>query len=550
VYSFPDTLHSEVQPMFYDESIAFGFPAGNTIFYSRKDGNWSDIATWETVNGSVRLPGAGDVVYVRHRVNVNINNAICYHMFVSGYLIFASSTVVTVMGNIKSIGTVDMSGGNATLNIWGKDNYIVGFVSGSSGIVAYYRNTDSQPVMNLPYCNLYLYNLSNHFLVSDLSVSSSVRIYGAYAGTIASNLSANGYKVTAPAFVGYGGTFYQQGNGNMLFTGLFQVLTGIFDFSGNPNIEFRGGLSLGLGTAITGNGTWSFTETQTFNLTTANNTNFNCQMLIGAGKTLTMSANGGNMAFTLYAVINGADSGSTLISKALIRFMTIDSLGYMTTGVFDFLTYANTIGYSGNYDFSIPHLSFRALEIGGTGTKSLTGNTVIQDLLSGGGTLNIAAYTLECQNGCAVSKVLSSGGYLKFTTNNQSFFSTCYADIIVSGPIKVSTNQFQSIIVGRLDGDNALSTFENLCSYAGQQALSYQNPTQPMVTGILKSDGTGTVFKYDRDGDQEVAGTTYYKLVFDRSGVKKLMGNVTVLNSYSVLGTASVDLNGFTLTTP
>lgn len=72
---------------------------------------------------------------------------------------------------------------------------------------------------------------------------------------------------------------------------------------------------------------------------------------------------------------------------------------------------------------------------------------------------------------------------------------------------------------------------------------------QVMETGILTCAAYSNVL-YDRDGNQEIKGTTYYNLTFGGSGIKKLMGDVTVTNTYTLSGTATVDLNGFTLTTP
>ena len=69
-----------------------------------------------------------------------------------------------------------------------------------------------------------------------------------------------------------------------------------------------------------------------------------------------------------------------------------------------------------------------------------------------------------------------------------------------------------------------------------------------MQTGILDCSSFTNTFKYLRAGNQDIKGGTYSKLELGGSGVKKLMGDVTVVTAnYTLSGTATVDLNGHIL---
>ena len=74
-----------------------------------------------------------------------------------------------------------------------------------------------------------------------------------------------------------------------------------------------------------------------------------------------------------------------------------------------------------------------------------------------------------------------------------------------------------------------------------------------MVTGQLQTNNAANTFKYNRAGVQDVKGGTYRTIEFGGSGVKTLLGNViintTAGGSQSTTGSASVNLNGFTITT-
>ena len=407
MYNFPDTLYPEPQKMFWDDSMCFGFPEGNTIFYSRYDGNWSDIGLWEAVNGSKRLPGAGDVVYVRHTVVADVTASV-KNLFVSGTLKAVGAPFVSVLGNFQSVGVVDFSDSSIYLVLFGLNNSCGAFIKGNSSVV--YAARGDQYVMNIPYYSLYISYEGVKYLTGNLYAnyvgignSTPVSLYypaklncGSFDVSIESLSTDAGFSQST-------GTLIKPTQGNILFTGLINLGNSgrtTLDFYGNPNVECRGGI-----------------------------------------------------------------------------------------------TAAN----------------FQS------------------------------------------STIKSGAGLWKFTTNSQSWTggegSTFDAPILISGAISLTLTGsgafYQNAFNGQINGDNAGSTF-----ISGKLNVGYSAVTQPMQTGVLDCSSLPNVWKYNRFGGQEIKGTTYQTLEFGGSGVKKLMGNVTVLTAYSVTGTATVDLNGYTLTTP
>lgn len=99
-------------------------------------------------------------------------------------------------------------------------------------------------------------------------------------------------------------------------------------------------------------------------------------------------------------------------------------------------------------------------------------------------------------------------------------------------------------ITNKINGEAASAKM----TLTGITQLIYEGADCPMSTGDLDASSTDTLFNYARAGNQDVKGGTYGNLTFSGSGTKKLLGNVTVTGTYSLEGSASVDLNGYTLT--
>ena len=165
--------------------------------------------------------------------------------------------------------------------------------------------------------------------------------------------------------------------------------------------------------------------------------------------------------------------------------------------------------------------------------------------------------------GFAINQINSGTGVWTFSTNNQTIDNralgvanypvTLDCPIVISGAITVTMLSSQSsaiidaILNGLLNGNNGSSTLDN------RGLIEYKNVTQGMGTGVLTTNAAANTFKYNKAGNQDVKGGTYRTIEFGGSGIKTLLGNVIVNvtggGGQSTTGTASINLNGFTITT-
>ena len=76
MFGFPPILDGNAGIKFTNNADSgFPKPGIREIFYSVKDGNWTDRTVWETASGRVGLlPTANDDVYIRHTISLPIFN--------------------------------------------------------------------------------------------------------------------------------------------------------------------------------------------------------------------------------------------------------------------------------------------------------------------------------------------------------------------------------------------------------------------------------------------------------------------------------------------
>lgn len=578
MYGFPTILHPNhdeaPQRMFFDDSSMFGFAAGTAIFYSKKDGQWGDPATWEVLGNSGRfgLPTANDIIFIRHNVTVGILTATCYHLFVSGALSWPGT--LTVTGNVQSVGVVDMTSGG-TLNLLGTDNAISNLIGGL-GIINYAALVN-QTILNLPYYSLTVSGKGDKNLIADLLLqgdflgsTSLVRFQ-----TASYNVTVGGTTTTASTF------WFNNGYANYLFIG--KITPYLIYFYGNPDVECRGGFEATGGVGTVGTGIWNFTtNNQTFKGDVLGGvTTFNSIIITGA---ITVTTIGGRIKTNL---LNGTVAGSTLLNSNTLYLNSATDA--MSTGVLDISTTGtNILGYSVNGNYTLPFTAYKNLGIGGTGTKTLSGNTIVESLTNitsvAAGNLELSSYNftvngtsvfctiykssatgttlfiglvscnlnfsgsdVEFRGGLSSFLNFNAGGRFIFSTNNQTIAGatggvggSVQPNILISGAINITlTNRVR---LTNIDGDNASSTL-----YINGE-VHYTDSIAPMITGIMNCSSSLGTFLYDASGNQDVKGGTYYNLTLSGSGVKKLQGNVVVTGTYTLSGTATLDLNGYTLT--
>jgi hypothetical protein len=444
MFGFPPILNGNAGIKFTkDADSGFPKPGIREIFYSIKDGNWTDRTVWETASGRVGLlPTANDDVYVRHLVNITGSGLSfnCNNLFISGTLSWLTTISVGselfVNGNIKSTGTLILrapSASSARITLLGTDNTISNLTTDSTGIFNYGRNGD-QNILDLPYSNLTISGTGTKTLTSNLTVLNNLTVTTAlFPQVVTFELLWWDLTVLGTTLASATVAIKKSHFGNVLFVGAVSFANQVLalDFSGgNPNVEFRNGFNIPasnppLNAIRTGTGIWSFTtNNQTINSFSANfPQTLDCTMIIGSGVTLTN--NGG---FFLNSTINGTDGTSLLRmgSGGILNFATLASVPSMTTGTWDFTTNANTIGYTGNYSATIPSYftTFRSLTISGTGTKTLGVNTTLNGNLSTtAGVLQLSTFNLNVLgtstigNATTYTLLKSGAGNIVFTGN-------------------------------------------------------------------------------------------------------------------------------------
>jgi hypothetical protein len=427
MFGFPINLqNSGVQKFTFDADNGFPKIQQREIFYSVKDGDWNDQTIWETASGRVgKLPTQQDDVYIRNVVtytsnafgnNIYISNTLngigggvilsVNNLYSSPNSIFSVlSTTLRINQNVYCSGIVSVQTGSVSYNGTNSDNsnFITQFIPGTSGGFFYTAEIDQNFINGITtYNNLSISGGRYKNLTSNTIVNGSITLNGSNGFPVFDCLSYD-LQVGGTFIQNFGPTFSKSGPGNLLFIGQYQNYGVANNFTGNPNVEFRGGgiLSNINTTFYTGTGTWSFTTNNqdlTLNFTIET---FDANILIGPGITLTMntSAGGGGVSggVRLNQTINGTNGSSRLIlgggafSGTQLYFNTLASISSMTTGTFDYLTNTNTIGFTGNYTTTIPtsYSTFRSLAIAGTGIKSLGINTTLNENLIVSDTSNL-----------------------------------------------------------------------------------------------------------------------------------------------------------------
>lgn len=607
------------QPAIASPYIHASVKRRKNTWYSIKDGNWSDPNTWmsnalsfsqinfnypsQSIPNPV-FPQVGDDVYINHSIIVNVGSSsvpiIVNNLYISNTLLFDNiARTITVNGSLQSTGVLDMSGASHNIILMGAVNSVSSLVAGS-GTITYSSNMVDQTVMNLPYNNLTISGFGYRYLAANLTVYGNLLVQTVPFSTtlVVFELGSYDLTVNGTTIVSYSSTLSKSSTGNLLFIGLTSqntTLSCTINFSGNPNMEFRGGLSSN--NMIYGTGNMRFTTNdQTFS---TNSYNFFNVITI---ENITVTHKGS--ASIISTSINGTTSTSKLINNGVLYFPNYTVP--MSTGLFDYVSVANTIGYIMNGDFTIPDTTYWSLVVSGSGTKTTIGNMSLTGSLSVTGILQLLTYNLIVNTTTSLSgTILKSGtgsvlfiglvtnangtmdfsigspnvefrggiqnngsgtykigsGIWSFTTNNQnisqgfgsgSFSAPFDSEFLISGAITITHKSVGGaaetiIITGSITGDNAASTFDN------RQIVNYQGITIPMSTGILQCNAGANTFRYNLSGDQNVAGGTYRTLEFGGSGVKTLQGNIivntTAGGSWSITGSATINYNGFTITT-
>ena len=438
MFGFPVNLQdSGIQKFTNDADNGFPKIQKREIFYSVKDGNWLDATIWQTASGRVgMIPGANDDVYIKNVVLISTLHPLygadyyCNNLFISGTFNYYNFRL-NVYGNFKNVGVVNSGLGTGfftELKLYGVEN-VLGTINQNNWTNIHFARNGVQYIPPYNYYRLTTSGLGAKYLTSNTIVLNNLICAdsspSAYIGGIVNSsddklpiFECAGYEleVYGQTLVNQWCIFKQSGSGRLKFRGLLGVGYGLqypggLLLPGNPDVECQNGFyisydtNLGYGTRggfYSGLGTWRFTtNNQTIGTNVPSTTilTLDCPILIDSGITLTFASpfSAPNSAAYLNNTINGVSSTSKLENKSNLYFNTAASVPSMTTGIFDFTTFANTIGFTGNYTATIPTYfsTFHNLTIAGTGTKSLGVNTTINSNLT---LTNNTSATLQCSS--------------------------------------------------------------------------------------------------------------------------------------------------------
>jgi hypothetical protein len=412
------------------------FRRKKNTWYSIADGSWTNKNIW--ISNSRRrydYPQPGDDVYVNHTVTSNTSVSI-NNLYISGSLLFDNvARTITVNGDIQVAGSVNMSNAAHNLILNGVNNYISNFTSGTNSTVTYARVGD-QTVMNLTYCNMSINGGAIKSTAGSTTLNGNLII-------INGKLELGGYNfiVNGTTTLPQNGNFKllsKSGSGNVLFGGAVSMSNtqgySAIDFSGgNPTVECRGGLLFTYSSVNwfkSGTGQWTFTtNNQSINITTSNNGQlfFDCPILISGAITVTninASNTGGVVYMQLNNIINGDNANSKFLNQGAVYFK--NSTLPMATGIWDYLSSsASVVGYIFDGDYTLPYTSYQGLVIGGSGVKTLIGNTVLSTYLIvlQSASLELSSYDLTVTS---TSTINGSASLLKSSSGNVLFIGLLY----------------------------------------------------------------------------------------------------------------------------
>jgi hypothetical protein len=571
-------------------------------WYTIANGNWNDPNIWISNGKRIHsLPQEGDNVYIGH--NVSLNTVITINsLYIAGkFTIGLNNLELTVNGDLQVEGSFDCTGANPIISLNGYYNHINSFIAGNSTVV--YNRAGDQNVMPLVYQNLKIRGTNIKYLTANTIVNGNLGINEFYPGA-SSALECGNYDLTVigDTNITFSNSnnvnFYKSGVGNLLFVGSL-LLNSNVEFSNSvTNIEFRGGISGSpVGGAIIFNCPVSFTtNSQTVSIS---DVYFNDAITILGIITIDITSN----PININGGINGDNSNSTLTNNGYIEFGSNSTP--MSIGIFNWMSgETSSIAYSFNGNYTLPYKSYRNLAIYGSGIKSLSGDTTVLNLrisdfqpppdanldcgpydLTVNGNFQISALTsgallktdsgkitfigsagwntqnvaypsnviLEFRNGVTFNVIGTPtntiDATINFSTNSQTFSSIGNAqtfngtinivdDIIIS----ISTNGNGTIFNGEINGLNNKAKFQALSGM-----VTYNSSIAPMTTGILDTNSEPNIFIYG-NGNQNIKAGTYRYLTLQGGGIKTLLGDVSIVNTYILSSPATLDTNGFTLT--
>jgi hypothetical protein len=556
------------------------------------------------------VPIGSDVADIRDNCVIDINRTLGTLIVRPGFTASINTGLtLNISQSINVLGHLSCSG-TPTVNILGQKNNI-NTLSPASSSFFYLGSTQTVPAVT--YWTLSIRNsgvkTSNGTNTTVLNFL-NVRDGGTY-DIFNSNLTVNGIPRIGENAVN-GGALRKTGiGGSVLFTDRVDFNAANSVFSGNPRVEMRNGFTISnLNDSVSfgANDLYFTTNNQSIyessNFFTFSTQLFN-SMFISGGISLTLDYT--TTILKINKPINGLSANDVLINKAKLYFTSADSVNTMVTGGFDYSTFNNFIGYTGNYSANmLPYSSsYRHLYITGTGVKTLPRNTSVSGtlVLDSGGTLDMGNFdlivsgtatvgvnaispgylqkstpgniifigrpyfflgfiiltnnpTVEFRNGLDVNytPVTFNSNNIRFTTNNQMIFNSSglssnvilSGSALISGGINLSIFNDPLLLDGPINGFSASDTLVNSGSIFFDSAAALSGS---LITGSsnFSFPGNTVTFRGNYSATSSNGLNTFFNLGIVGTGIKTLGTSSYVSGSLSFGNPAIFELSSSNL---
>jgi hypothetical protein len=579
------------------------------VFRAVSGSLFSTAANWS--RGIV--PTDSDVADIRDNCIIDINRTIRSLVVQPGFTASINTGLtLNISQSINVLGHLSCSG-TPTINILGQKNNINSLSPASS---SFFYLGSTQTIPGVTYWTLSIRNpgvkTSNGTNTTVLNLL-NVREYATY-NIFNSNLTVNGTSRIGENQVNGGALLKTGTSGNVLFIGTADFNNGSSVFSGNPRVEIRNGFTItNLNNSVSfGDNDLYFTTNNQSIYEGSNFFSFSTElsnnMFISGGIRLTLDYL--TTTLKINRPINGLSANDVLINKGRLYFNTANSVNTMVTGGFDYSTFNNFIGYTGNYSANmLPYSSsYRNLYITGTGVKTLPRNTSVSGTLSldsqgtldmgnfdliVSGTANIGANaispgylqkstpgniifigrpyfffgfitltnnpTVEFRNGIDANytNVTLNSNNIRFTTNNQTILSSWSfpsvassmifsGSALISGGINLNLTNHNYFFDGPINGFSASDTLVNSGSIFFISAAAF---TGSLLTGSsnFSFPGNTVAFSGNYSGTSSPRLNTFFNLSVSGTGIKTLGTSSYVSGSLTFGNPATFELSSSNL---
>jgi len=338
-----------------------------------------------------------------------------------------------------------------------------------------------------------------------------------------------------------GGAFTMNGAGTLnLGTGLTHTFTGAWTntagtLQGNTSTLNIGGTSSGTGVTFTAG-----TSTVNLNGVGAQNipafSYYNLNLSTGNIKTLLGNTTVSNV-LTIDAITTFAASAFTL---------TLPGSGtpFVNSGTFTAGT--STVNFSGSGAQNIPGLTYYNLDTSTGNTKTLQGNTTVNNVLTIGAstTLDPGANTINLSS--AGTPLVVSGTFTA-GTSTVNFNGSAAQNIPAQTYYNLSTSTGNTkTLQGTTNVTNVLTVNLSTTLALGTNTLNLSRDGTPLVMDGTFSAGTSTV-NFNATGPQNIPALTYYNLTSSNGDIKSLQGTTSVSNVLTINASTTLDLAEFIL---